>query len=208
MQRIIVYLKRRADLPRPQFFDWWLGPHRARAEQLPGLRHYIISLAADDQEGPFDGMAELWFDDLTAADTAFASAAGQAATADAAAHTARRERLCLTEHMIIAHPTPPRVKFAAGLKRQAAMSREEFGRWWLERHTTYVKRFPELRQYRVSLVETGPESMVDGLAEVWFDDLATLQRVTASEVVKEAQRHSVAHTSDRIRLFLVEHRIR
>jgi hypothetical protein len=37
--------------------------------------------------------------------------------------------------------------------------------------------------------------------------MATLRRVTASEVVKEAQRHSVAHTSDRIRLILEEHRI-
>jgi uncharacterized protein (TIGR02118 family) len=208
MQRLVIYLKRRDDLPRPQFFDWWLGPHRALAEQLPGLRHYIISIAADDQDGPFDGMAELWFDDLAAAEAAFASAAGQAASADAAAHVARHERLYLTEHTIIAHAAPPRVKFAAGLKRQATMSREDFGRWWLERHTPYVKRFPELRQYRVSLVETGPETIVDGLAEVWFDDLATLQRVTAGEVVKEAQRHSVAHTSDRVRLFLVEHRIR
>jgi len=65
-----------------------------------------------------------------------------------------------------------------------------------------------VRKYRVSLVESGPETIVDGLAEVWFDDMATLRRVTASEVVKEAQRHSVAHSSDRIRLFVEEHRIR
>ncbi len=71
-----------------------------------------------------------------------------------------------------------------------------------------MKKFPEVRKYRVSLVESGPETIVDGLAEVWFDDMATLRRVTASEVVKEAQRHSVAHTSDRIRLFVEEHRIR
>jgi len=51
-------------------------------------------------------------------------------------------------------------------------------------------------------------SVADGIAEVWFDDLATLRRVTASAVVQEAQRHSVAHTRDRIRLFLEEHRIR
>jgi hypothetical protein len=48
-------------------------------------------------------------------------------------------------------------------------------------------------------VESCPETVVDGRAEVWFDDMATLQHVRASEVVKEAQRHSVAHTSQRIR---------
>jgi len=136
------------------------------------------------------------------------SAAGEAAHADADTHVSRRERLSLTEHTIIDHPAPPRFKFAAGLKRRADMSREAFGHWWLERHVPYVKKFPEVRQYRVSLVETGPETVADGIAEVWFDDMATLRRVTASEVVHEAQRHSVAHTSDRIRLFLEEHRIR
>jgi len=207
MQRVVIYLKRRADLPQPVFFDWWLGRHRALAEKLPGLRRYIISLAAA-QDGPFDGVAELWFDDLAAANVAFASPAGQAARADADVHAARRERLNLTEHTIIDHPDPPHFKYTAGLKRRADMSREAFANWWLERHVPYVKRFPDVRKYRVSLVESGPETIVDGLAEVWFDDMATLRRVTASEVVKEAQRHSVAHTSDRLRLVVEENRIR
>ena len=208
MQRLVFYLKRRPELSQSRFFDWWLGQHRALAEQLPGLRQYMISLVADEPDGPFDGMAELWFDDLAAADAAFASPAGQAARADAEAHVARRERLNLTEHTIIDHPAPPRFKFAAGLKRRAEMSREAFAHWWLERHVPYVKKFPAVRKYRVSLVESGPETIVDGLAEVWFDDMATLRRVTASAAVKEAQQHSVAHTSDRIRLFVEEHRIR
>jgi uncharacterized protein (TIGR02118 family) len=208
MQRVVIYLKRRAEFLQPVFFDWWLGQHRALAEQLPGLRRYIISLAADAQEGPFDGMAELWFDDLAAADAAFASPAGQTARADVDAHVARRERLNLTEHTIMDHPAPPPFKYTAGLKRRADMSREAFAHWWLERHVPYVKQFPAMRKYCVSLVESGPETVVDGLAEVWFDDMATLRRVTASEVVKEAQQHSVAHTSDRIRLVVEEHRIR
>ena len=208
MQRVVVYLKRRADLAQPAFFDWWLNQHRALAEKLPGLRRYIISLAADNQEGPFDGMAELWYDDLAAADAAFASAAGQVARVDSDAHISRRERLNLTEHTIIENLAPPRFKFAAGLKRRADMSREEFGRWWLERHVPYVKKFPEVRKYRVSLAESGPETVADGIAEVWFNDLETLRRVTSSEVVQEAQQHSVAHTSERIRLFVEEHRIR
>ncbi len=208
MHRVVIYLKRRPDLLQPAFFDWWLGQHRGLAEQLPGLRRYVISLAASGPDVPFDGMAELWFDDQTAADAAFASPAGQAARADAEAHVAQRERLNLTEHSIIDHSAPPCFKFTAGLKRPADLSREEFGAWWLERHVPYVKRFPDVRKYRVSLVESGPETIVDGLAEVWFDDLATLQRVTSSEVVKEAQRHSVAHSSDRIRLVAEEHRIR
>src|SRR6266852_9645622 len=36
MQRVVIYLKRRADLARPVFFDWWLHHHGALAAQLPG----------------------------------------------------------------------------------------------------------------------------------------------------------------------------
>ena len=208
MPRLVVDLQRRAALAQPAVFDWWLGQHRQLAEQLPGLRRYILSLAADAPAGPFDGMAALGYDALAVADAAFASAAGQAALADSDAHISRRERLHRTAHTIIDHPPPPRFTFAAGLKRRADMRREEFGHWWLERHVPYVKKFPDGRKYRVSLVESGPETVVDGLAEVWFDDMDTLRRVTSIQVVQEAQKHSVAHTRDRIRLCVEEHQIR
>lgn len=207
MQRVVVYLKRKPAFTRPAFFDWWLGRHRAIAERLPGLRRYTISLAADDADGRFDGMAELWYDDPAAVEAARASDVGRAAAADSDSHVAERAWLYLAEHVIVDNPAPPRFKFAAGLKRAPEMSREAFGRWWLERHVPYVRKFPDVRQYRVSLVDSGPETLVDGIAEVWFDDMATLRRVTSSDVVKEAQKHSVAHTSDRVRLFLEEHRI-
>ena len=95
----------------------------------------------------------------------------------------RRARLNLTEHTIIDHPALPLFKYTAGLKRRADVNREAFAHWWLERHVPYVKQFPAVRKYRVSLVESGPETIVDGLAEVWFDDMAMLRRVTASDVV-------------------------
>lgn len=207
MQRIVVYLQRRPELTRAAFHEWWLGSHRELAAQLPGLRRYVISLAVGAEDGPFDGMAELWFDDRTAVEVAYASEAARLARTDSDAQVMRREWLYLTEHMIVDNPSPPRIKFAAGLKRRQDMSREAFGRWWLERHVPYVRKFPDVRQYRVSLVEEGPEAVVDGIAEVWFDDLETLARVTSSDVVKEAQQHSVAHTSTRVRLFLEEHSI-
>ena len=81
MQCVVIYLKRRTDLVQALFFAWWLGQHKALAEQLPGLRQHTISLATDAQGGTFDGMAELWFDDLAAADAAFAIPASQAARA-------------------------------------------------------------------------------------------------------------------------------
>src|SRR5919109_1216872 len=91
------------------------------------------------------------------------------------------------------------------LKRRPDLLRPRFCDWWLGQHRALAEQLPGLRQYIISLAASGPETIVDGLAEVWFDDMATLRRVTASDVVKAAQQHSVAHTRDRIRLFLEEH---
>jgi uncharacterized protein (TIGR02118 family) len=207
MQRMVVYLKRRPEFSRPEFFDWWLGQHRELAEKIPGIRRYTISLAAGDEDGRYDGLAELWYDDMPTLRAAYASPEAKAAAEDSDSHVAQRIWLYPSEYVIVDNPDPPLFKFAAGLKRRPDMSRNEFGHWWLERHTGYVRKFPGLRKYRVSIVGCGPETEVDGLAEAWFDDLETMQAVTAGPIVEEAQKHSVAHTSDRIRLFLQEHRI-
>ena len=92
MQRLVFYLKRRPELSQPLFFDWWLGPHRALAEQLPGLRQYIISLSADTPEGPFDGMATLR--------RVITSAVVKEAQQHSVAHTSDRIRLFVEEHRI------------------------------------------------------------------------------------------------------------
>ena len=74
MLKIAFFLKRRPELTRPDFFAWWLDEHRSLVEKLPGLRRYVISLEAAGEDGSLDGLAELWFDDLAAAEAAFASA--------------------------------------------------------------------------------------------------------------------------------------
>ena len=100
MQRVVIYLRRRTDLPQPVFFNWWLDQHRSLAEQLPGLRQYVISLAADAQDGPFDGMAELWFDDMATLRRVTASEVVKEAQQHSVAHTSDRIRLVVEEHRI------------------------------------------------------------------------------------------------------------
>lgn len=100
MQRVVIYLQRRTDLTQPHFFDWWLGQHKALAEQLPGLRQYTISLAAEAQDGPFDGMAEVWFDDIATLRRVTASDVVKEAQRHSVAHTSERIRLVVEEHRI------------------------------------------------------------------------------------------------------------
>ena len=206
MRRVLFFLKRRAGLDRAEFFRWWLEQHRPIARELPGLRRYVIchvAEAADD--GPFDGLAELSFDNAAAEQVAFASAQGQKARADRAAHAERNERLAVTTYPFVDHGRQPRFKLVSALKRRADLDRPAFKRWWLERHAPLVVEFPELSRYQVSLVEQGEETFADGVAEVSFDTMEALRRVTSSPQVKDAQGDSNVHTAARYRLLVEEH---
>jgi uncharacterized protein (TIGR02118 family) len=207
MHRVMFFLKRRADLDRPAFFRWWLEQHRPIARELPGLRRYVISHAVDADETPFDGVGELWFDDAAAEQAAFASPQGQKARADRLAHASRNERLQVVEHPFVDTGAKPHFKLVAALKRRSDLTRADFKRWWLERHAPLVVKFPELSRYQVNLVEHGDEAFADGVAEVCFNDQATLIRVMTTAQVKSVQQDSADHTVARYRMFAEEHRV-
>lgn len=205
MLRQLYFLKRRSGLDRPAFFRWWLDQHRPIAQELPGLRRYVISHAVDDADGDFDGVAELWFDDAAAADAAFASRRGQEARADTAAHARRRERLQVVEYPFVDTGAKPRFKLISALKRQPHLTRPQFKQWWLERHAPMVVAFPELSRYQVNLVEIGEEAFADGVAEVCFNSRDALIRVITSTQVKDVQKDSAVHAIGIHRLFAQEH---
>src|SRR5439155_20751361 len=64
-----------------EFSRYWRDVHGPIGRRIPGLRRLVQShpIPDPDQIGPptFDGMAELWFDDLAALRTARHSAKGK-----------------------------------------------------------------------------------------------------------------------------------
>jgi uncharacterized protein (TIGR02118 family) len=208
MYRIMSFLKRRPDLERPAFFDWWLNHHAPLVIKIPGLKRYRISLAAVPQDSTFDGVAELWFDDAAALAQGFAGEAGKMARADGTEHTTRIERLHVQEHPFVDTGSAPRFKLVAALKRRADLDRAAFKAWWLEKHAPLVVAFPELARYQVNIVPAGEEEgFADGVAEVCFNDLETLLRITSSQQVQTVQQDSVVHSTAINRLLVQEHPI-
>ena len=93
-------LKRKEGMSLEAFRHWAQEEHPALAKQLPGLRHYHMSVLLDGQaELPADAVSEMWFDSLEARAAAFGTDAGKAAAADAIAHCASRTHL-LTEEKV------------------------------------------------------------------------------------------------------------
>lgn len=102
------------------------------------------------------------------------------------------------------------IKLVAMLRRPFGISREEFQRWWLEEHVPKVREYPGLRKYVVSLaVPSGlGEPIFDGIAELWFDDLAAAEQAVASPEAVVGHNHALANTEIEIRLLAEEHVIR
>lgn len=86
MIKLVYCFAKRPDLSLEEFSRYWRDVHGPIGARIPGLRRLVQSVAiaeGDDARPPsFDGMAELWFDDLDAVRRARSSAEWQASTAD------------------------------------------------------------------------------------------------------------------------------
>lgn len=97
MFKAIILLKRQEGTRREDFARWWLGAHASLARQLPGLRRLCFNLATEE-DAPYDGVSELWFESREAFEAAYQSPIGRQVAADSLAHVSRRERLFVEEH--------------------------------------------------------------------------------------------------------------
>ncbi len=107
MIKVFSFLKGRTDWTQEQFQRWWLEEHVPNARKLPGLRKYTVCLTTGstthpNDAPPFDGVAELWFDDRAALEHAwFESAEGKLAVGESIANMSQRWTIITEEHPII-----------------------------------------------------------------------------------------------------------
>ena len=108
MLKMVVLVKRRADLSQAEFRDYWMGQHIRFSSRIPGMRGYRINVATADQPAddvaPWDGTAEIWFDDRASLEAGLASAEGVVAGEDVARFADRLEFLWTEEHVVIPGP--------------------------------------------------------------------------------------------------------
>jgi uncharacterized protein (TIGR02118 family) len=88
MVKLVYCICRKPGLRPDEFRRYWVDVHGPIGAQIPGLRRlvqsYAIPAPGDARPGDFDGMAELWFDDVPALTRARQSPEWQASTADEA----------------------------------------------------------------------------------------------------------------------------
>jgi uncharacterized protein (TIGR02118 family) len=86
MIKLVYCITKKASLTDHEFFRYWEDIHGPIGARIPGLRKLVqshrLSVPEDSRRPDYDGMAELWFDDLEALRTARQSPEWKASTQD------------------------------------------------------------------------------------------------------------------------------
>jgi uncharacterized protein (TIGR02118 family) len=191
MLKSVVFFKRRAGMAVEEFQHYWLTTHADVVRRLPGLRRYVQShtrLAGYAKGEPvYDGIAEIWADDLPALRAMVEAPEHAAVLADEARFIDRATQgaIVTQEHVIKDGPVPPgAAKNVEFITRRPDLTVEAFQRHWRMVHGPLGASIPVIRRYVQS--HTTPERYArgrtpryDGIAVTWFDSTQTM-RVSAT----------------------------
>jgi uncharacterized protein (TIGR02118 family) len=216
-------LTRKPGFTTEQFRRHWRDAHGPLAAKLPGLRRYHQNHVVDrEQRGidyargthDFDGFSELWFDDVPSMSAAFATEQAQQLGEDEARFIGELKLITAIQHVVIPKPSGvPLIKRMSTLKRRADVSSETFKSEWFDIHSFLVKRLTEVKGYTQNLIfdrahgrripATYEELPIDGIVELWFTDMDSLNAGFASDAGKTLMTHATEFIAE-ISTFLVE----
>ncbi|UFS98525.1 EthD family reductase [Nocardia huaxiensis] len=102
MMKLVAVVRRRPEVPAEEFYRIWREDLPPLVSRLPGLRGYQQNHAVPRERGwPWDGAAELWFDDRRAIQTAMSSPEAIALAAFEQTFIGTVEKFVAEEHTII-----------------------------------------------------------------------------------------------------------
>ena len=109
MIKSLSLLTRKPELTHEQFMTHWVETHAPLAHKVPGLRRYVQNHLRGERtradipatEVELDGIAELWFDDQAALETASRTPEMKALHADGALFIGRIKSYIVEEKIIV-----------------------------------------------------------------------------------------------------------
>lgn len=194
-------IPQKPEISTDEFHRHWREVHAPLALRIKALRRYVQSHRiphpiAGFSAAPFEGVAEVWFDDLDGIarlgenpDYLNGAQPDEANFISDAGPTF----LATREHVIVKGPEIAKderlVKALFLQKRRPGMSPEEFQDYWQDVHAPLVPREPGLLQYiqchHVMEGYADGEPAYDGVAELWWRDRAAFDRYWNSDALQE-----------------------
>jgi uncharacterized protein (TIGR02118 family) len=196
MYKHVALLVRQAGMSHEEFVDYWQTNHTPIARDIEGVVRYQTVLPTEPEHAEFDGLAELYFEDLEDLHAALGSSGSRdydptkevAAKAredvDNFLDVERRPRF-IGEEIVqkdeVDGDTDGLYKHSAFLVRQDGMSHEEFVDHWQTNHTPIAREIDGVVRYATVLPADPEHAEFDGVAELYFEDLEKLYDALGSE---------------------------
>jgi uncharacterized protein (TIGR02118 family) len=221
-------IRKKADWTFEKFNAYWRENHGALARRAPSLREYWqnpvvdrLQRGIDFPRGPweFDGFSQLSFDDAKQSNHAF-NDSGMAADLIKDEQYFIGDLHIVTAEQSVVIPVPPKdersklLKRMSVLKRSPTLSEEDFRREW-KVHGDFVRQMSGVSAYRQNVIVARErikgqpcdydELPIDGIVELWFRDVPTLEAAFSSAQGKEAMAHAKSFLSE-ITAFVVAER--
>ena len=195
MIKQVSFLKRRDDLSPEEFRDHWLNVHADVVRQLNGIVRYVQNHALEPRSG-FDGIAEVWFEDIE-------SMRNVVDTPELAAIRSDEENFIdlntmgtvLTTEYLIKDREPPSAdqKMMALVKGLLVDDPETFQSEYRDQLGPLVAAVPGIDRYvqahaRPGIYRTGRTPAYDAIASVWFSEVDALVSSREMQAVRDLER--------------------
>lgn len=204
MLKQLSIFRRREDLPQETFRDYWRNRHPEVVTRLPGIRRYVQNHVTRVLRGEpaWDGIAEVWFDDIESMRANAGSQVLADIRADEANFIAAGSMVSIVthEHVFVddldgCEPC----KVLALVKRSPGLTAGQFQREWRRKVGPQVANLPGVRRHgqdhcRLGIYRTGREPAFDGMASFWYVKPFSMAREGRRIVVLEETLTDVSGT--------------
>lgn len=200
MLKACTLIRRKSGISVEDFQDYWLTTHADIVVRMPQIKRYVQShpLLGGYRKGhlAYDGVAEIWVDDIQALRQMAATDAYKAVIGDEMNFIDKGSMvLILTdEHVIIDGSIPPEgVKNIEFVKRKKNMPVEGFQTYWREIHGPLAAKIPSIKRYvqshtKLSGYQRKLQPAWDGLATTWFDSVDAMRIGAQSNAYLETRK--------------------
>lgn len=196
MYKHVALLVRRDGMTHDEFVEYWQENHTPIARDIEGVVRYQTVLPVDPEASEFDGVAELYFEELDALHAALGSPGSR--DYDPAKGTAKAAREDVDEFLAVG--SRPRLigeefvekdetggdttglyKHSAFLVRKAGMSHDAFLDHWANEHVPLAREIPGVVRYTRVVPTDSENAEFDGVAELYFESLDALRAALGHE---------------------------
>ena len=200
MIKQVTYFKKKPGLTSEEFFDYWYNRHPAVVCKLSGITRYVQNhiLSYENKNPKYDGVAEVWFKDISSMRENTDSSQLLAIRSDEEnfIHTQTMGTVITDERAITKPISNDGPKLLGLINRHADVSVDSFRTEWFSSLGAKVSNLEDVVGYtqaptRSGIYKTGRVPDFDGVACLWFKSETTRNETLNSESMRQIQQIEV-----------------